>query len=190
MLEKSVNSPWTTSVGRLFDAVSSLIDLRQRISFEGQAAMELEFALTRQAPEASPCPYRLIAVEHAPMQGKAFADSVANYLTVIDWEPMVRFIVNGVAEGKSAASLSAAFHNTLVEIIVSLAQRSALRKIVLSGGCFQNRYLTERAVTRLREEGFSPYWHQRIPPNDGGIALGQVAAAAAMKAAAHSTHQA
>jgi hydrogenase maturation protein HypF len=171
-----------------------LIDLRQRISFEGQAAMELEFALTRRAPEESSCPYRFMTVRHAPVQGNAFAESIApKDLTVIDWEPIVRFVVNGIAEGKSAASLSAAFHNTLVEIIVALAQCSALQRVVLSGGCFQNRYLTEQAVTRLREEGFLPYWHQRIPPNDGGIALGQVAAAAAMtinEEAVHSIHQA
>jgi hydrogenase maturation protein HypF len=183
MLEKNVNSPWTTSVGRLFDAVASLIDLRQRVSFEGQAAVELEFALTREAPKEPSCPYRFMAVGHAPAQGNGLAETGGpKDLTVIDWEPIVRFVVNGFAEGKSAATLAAAFHNTLVEIIVALAQRLALQKVVLSGGCFQNRYLTERAVMRLREEGFLPYWHQRIPPNDGGIALGQViAAAAAMK---------
>jgi hydrogenase maturation protein HypF len=179
MLEKGVNCPWTTSVGRLFDAVASLIDLRQRVSFEGQAAMDLEFVLTGQAAKESSFPYRFMAVSRAEAQGKA-ESIAAKELIVIDWEPIVRSVVNGVTEGKSAASLSAAFHNTLVEIIIALAQRWALQKVVLSGGCFQNRYLTEQAVARLREEGFLPYWHQRIPPNDGGIAFGQVAAAAAM----------
>jgi hydrogenase maturation protein HypF len=73
--------------------------------------------------------------------------------------------------------ISAKFHNALVEVIVAVARRIGEARVVLSGGCFQNRYLTERAVERLRTEGFQPYWHQRVPPNDGGIALGQVVAA-------------
>jgi hydrogenase maturation protein HypF len=73
--------------------------------------------------------------------------------------------------------ISAKFHNTLAEAIVGVAQRFGERRVVLTGGCFQNRYLAERAVTRLRTEGLQPYWHQRVPPNDGGIALGQVVAA-------------
>jgi len=64
-----------------------------------------------------------------------------------------------------------------VEAIVAVARRIALERVALSGGCFQNRFLTERAVRRLEAEGFRPYWHQRIPPNDGGIALGQIVAA-------------
>ena len=73
--------------------------------------------------------------------------------------------------------ISARFHNALAEAIVAVAKRVGQPRVVLSGGCFQNRYLTERAVQRLQQEGFRPYWHQRIPPNDGGIALGQVVAA-------------
>ena len=73
--------------------------------------------------------------------------------------------------------ISARFHNALAEAIVAVAKQFGQPRVVLSGGCFQNRYLTERTVQRLQEEGFRPYWHQRIPPNDGGIALGQVVAA-------------
>jgi hydrogenase maturation protein HypF len=164
------------------------------ISFEGQAAMELEFVLSAQtAAEEPSSPYRFMAVSQPPEQEKSLQETIAaKELIVIDWEPMMCSVVKGVEEGKSAASLSAAFHNTLVEIIVAQAQRWDLQKVVLSGGCFQNRYLTEHAVTRLREEGFLPYWHQRIPPNDGGIALGQVAAAAMNRnvEAADSIHQA
>jgi hydrogenase maturation protein HypF len=72
--------------------------------------------------------------------------------------------------------ISAKFHNTLVEVIVSVARRVGQPRVALSGGCFQNRYLTERAAARLEAEGFRPYWHQPIPPNDGGIALGQIVA--------------
>ena len=73
---------------------------------------------------------------------------------------------------------AAKFHNALVETVVQVAQRVGEEKIVLSGGCFQNRYLLERIVQRLRAEGFQPYWHQHVPSNDGGIALGQVIAVA------------
>jgi len=72
---------------------------------------------------------------------------------------------------------SARFHNTLVEMAVDVAKRMGEKNVVLSGGCFQNRYLTERMVSRLRASGYRPYWHQRVPPNDGGLALGQIMAA-------------
>ena len=73
--------------------------------------------------------------------------------------------------------ISAKFHNGLAEAILSVAQRIGLERVVLSGGCFQNRYLTERAIQRLTDSGFRPYWHQRVPPNDGGLSLGQLLAA-------------
>jgi hydrogenase maturation protein HypF len=73
--------------------------------------------------------------------------------------------------------ISAKFHNTLAEAVVAVARRFGLARVVLSGGCFQNRYLLERTVRRLVAEKFQPYWHQRVPTNDGGIALGQVLAA-------------
>jgi hydrogenase maturation protein HypF len=194
MLERGVNSPWTTSAGRLFDAVASLVDLRQVVSFEGQAAMELEFALSRPAAEVAPFPYRLMAAAREPTPEKGLRESIApQEMIVIDWEPIIASVVQGAAVGMSTANLSAGFHNALVEIVVAVAQRCELQKVVLSGGCFQNRYLTERTITRLREQGFLPYWHQRIPPNDGGIALGQVAVAAAVngnKEAVNSIHQA
>jgi len=77
----------------------------------------------------------------------------------------------------SAGTISARFHRTLAEIIVAVAREAAQSRVLLSGGCFQNRVLTEHTVRRLEAEGFRPYWHQRIPPNDGGIAVGQIAAA-------------
>ena len=80
-------------------------------------------------------------------------------------------------DGVAAGEISVKFHHALAEAMVAVAQRVGEERVALSGGCFQNRYLTERSVRRLREEGFRPYWHQRVPPNDGGIALGQVVAA-------------
>ena len=95
----------------------------------------------------------------------------------LDWSPMIEAILADVKNDIPVATISAKFHNALAEGIVAVAKRAGQNRVVLSGGCFQNRYLTERAVRRLQAEGFRPYWHQRVPPNDGGIALGQVVAA-------------
>jgi hydrogenase maturation protein HypF len=155
-LAKELMTPITSSAGHLFDAVASLAGLRQRATFEGQAAMELEFAI-------QPC-----VSESYSFEIKSTAPSI------IDWKPMIEEILDDVHKGETANTISAKFHNALVEIIVSVARHVGQTRVVLSGGCFQNRYLTERSVQRLLEAGFHPYWHQRVPTNDGGIALGQV----------------
>jgi hydrogenase maturation protein HypF len=166
MLARNLNSPSCSSVGRLFDAVASLTGLRQQVRFEGQAAMELEFALNGIETEEA---YSL------PIKETANVDEKSEM--VLDWSPMIEAILADVKRGVSIGDISARFHNALVEAIVTVARTVREARVVLSGGCFQNRYLTERAVHRLRQEGFQPYWHQRVPPNDGGIALGQVMAA-------------
>jgi hydrogenase maturation protein HypF len=161
MLRRKLNSPQTSSIGRLFDAVASLANLRQIMRFEGQAAMELEFALD--GIETSEH-YNLLLITRHPS-------------LVLDWAPMIEAILTDVKRGTVVGEISAKFHNALAEAIVDVAKRVGEKRVALSGGCFQNRYLTERAVRRLQAEGFQPYWHQRVPPNDGGIALGQVIAA-------------
>jgi hydrogenase maturation protein HypF len=161
MLARSLNSPLTSSVGRLFDAAASLAGLRQQVRFEGQAAMELEFALEGIATaEAYDFPIR---PDHTPL--------------LLDWAPLVEALLADLKRSLPIAQISARFHNALAEAIVAVAKRVGQQRVVLSGGCFQNRCLTERSVQRLHEEGFHPYWHQRVPPNDGGISLGQVVAA-------------
>ncbi len=165
MIERDVRSPRTSSAGRLFDAVASIIGLRQVCRFEGQAAMELEFLTDGTATEAS-YPFDLLKCQ----------DGLS-----VDWAPMVRAIVEDIRGKSSAGPVAAKFHNTLAEMMVHVAKESGEEKVVLSGGCFQNRYLTERAVLRLQAEELRPYWHQRVPPNDGGIALGQVAAVVRMR---------
>jgi hydrogenase maturation protein HypF len=103
---------------------------------------------------------------------------------IIDWEPMILAIIEDVRSGADHGVISARFHNTLAEIIVAVARKIGEQTVLLTGGCFQNRELTLRAVDRLRAGGFDAYWHQRIPPNDGGIALGQIiGAASAMRSA-------
>ncbi|NEP45389.1 MAG: carbamoyltransferase HypF, partial [Okeania sp. SIO2H7] len=158
MLEKNINSPTTSSAGRLFDAVSALIGIKQVISFEGQGAMELEFAVEKNEDKYG---FEIVS---------------KNSLFDVDWEPMVLEIIEDKKRGVEGA-IAAKFHNTLVAIIVEVAKMVGREKVVLSGGCFQNKYLTEKTVEVLQRENFRPYWHQRVPPNDGGIALGQVLAA-------------
>ena len=106
---------------------------------------------------------------------------------IIDWEPMVKNILDDISRHISVETISAMFHNSLAEAIVMTAEKIGEKKVLLTGGCFQNRYLTEKTVARLQEEGFQPYFHQRIPPNDGGIALGQAIAASLVKQSTPST---
>jgi hydrogenase maturation protein HypF len=163
MLRAGVSSPLTTSVGRLFDAIAALLGLCQRSRFEGQAAMEVEFCVE---PGAGSYHFELNNTDEVPS------------LSVIDWAPMLREILDDLQAGVRKGMIAGRFHNMLAETIIACAKRAGEKKVVLSGGCFQNKYLLERSVARLWEEGFTPYWHQRIPPNDGGIAVGQLYAAA------------
>jgi hydrogenase maturation protein HypF len=91
---------------------------------------------------------------------------------------MIRSVIKDRDCGVPVGTIAARFHNALIEAILAVAARVNEEKVALSGGCFQNRYLTEHAVARLKQAGFRPYWHRRVPPNDGGLALGQLAAAA------------
>jgi hydrogenase maturation protein HypF len=164
MLRQGLNAPLTSSVGRLFDAMAAIVGLQQVTSFEGQAAMALEFALEGSAT-GSAYPYGLMA-----------GDAPGTPL-LVDWQPMLRRVLADLRQRVPAGEIAAKFHNTLVAALVAVARRVGEVNVVLTGGCFQNRYLTERAVDRLRAAGFTPYWHQHVPPNDGGLALGQVLAA-------------
>ncbi len=170
MLQKDINCPITTSAGRLFDVVASIVDLRQRVSFEGQAAMMLEFAIDHNRSDES---YEFQIVNNPARNGEPHRLA----LFVVDWIPMFMQLLDDVAHRTPVSLISLKFHNALAEIIVEIAHRANEERVVLTGGCFQNKYLTERAVTRLTDAGFRPYWHQRVPPNDGGISLGQIHAA-------------
>jgi len=159
MLKNKINSPLTSSVGRLFDAVAFLTGIKRTTSYEGEAAMMLEFAAASNIPDYYPF------------------DLLPGEVLIIDWQKMIETILDEMKNNVSPKIISAKFHNTLVESICSVAEKSHEEKIVLSGGVFQNAYLLEHTVHRLRTSGFNPYWHQRIPTNDGGISLGQVAIA-------------
>ena len=159
MLHRQINSPLTSSAGRLFDAVAALTGGRQTRQFEGQAAMELEFAMEGVATEET---YTLPLVRRSTT-------------LVLDWAPMITEILGDVSAATAPGIIAAKFHNALTEGILSVARYFGQSRVALSGGCFQNRHLTERVVQALRREQFQPCWHQRVPTNDGGIALGQIA---------------
>jgi hydrogenase maturation protein HypF len=157
MLARGLNCPLTTSAGRLFDAVAALLGLRWETHFEGQAAMELEWAAAGWEGAAT-YPFGLRE------EGAA---------VVVDWGPLAEAVLRDARQGLPTAQIAGTFHQALVDVIVAMAQRAGLEHVALTGGCFQNQRLTEAAVAALRAAGFRPLWHQRVPPNDGGLALGQ-----------------
>lgn len=157
MLNQKLNTPLTSSVGRLFDAVALLLGLPTVVSFEGEAAMGLEF-LARKVKQAQP--YSFIFKNN-----------------LVDWQPMFREILTDLAENISPRIIAARFHHTLAEIIVKIAQEVGEKRVMLTGGCFQNKYLSECTIDKLHQRGFIPCYQSLIPPNDGCIALGQAIAA-------------
>jgi len=154
MLNKKLNAPQTSSMGRLFDGIASILGVKQEISFEGQAAIELEYLAWKSETEAS---YQVVVTDNQ-----------------VQWQNCIFEIIRELNQGQSISLIAHKFHNYLVDIIIYFAKSFGEQKVVLSGGCFQNRLLTEKAINALEKNEFQPYWHQRIPPNDGGIALGQI----------------
>ena len=161
MLEQGINSPLTSSAGRLFDAVAAMVGIRTA-RHEGQAAMELEFMMGTGTEHREPYPVSLSVAPGSPW--------------VLDWAGIIRGILADREQGVALTTIVARFHESLAAGIVCVAQQAACARVALSGGCFQNQQLMRRTVVRLREAGFQPYWHQRVPPNDAGIALGQAVA--------------
>lgn len=159
ILNKKINSPLTSSAGRLFDAAASLLNLCNVNNYEGQAAMRLEFA-------ADPA-----------VKDYYYFEMCGNELLVIDWQPFMEGLLKDLSDKVPVEIISAKFHNTLARIILSAADTAGEEKIVLSGGCFQNAVLLEKSICLLEKNGYKVYRHQRIPANDGGLSLGQIAAA-------------
>ncbi len=169
MLARRLNCFDTSSCGRLFDAVSSIVGLRHEVTFEGQAAIELEMIADPCIERVYPC----VIGEDDPAQ--------------LDMRPMIEAIVRDISRAIPASEIAAAFHNTLAALIVDVCQivrqREGLDRVCLSGGTFQNMFLLQRAVQGLRQNGFQVFLHSKVPPNDGGIALGQAVIANAILAA-------
>jgi hydrogenase maturation protein HypF len=167
LARSGVASPLTTSVGRLFDAVAALCGVRSEVTYEGQAAAELEALLD--PAEADRYPLTLRDDGGAPL--------------VLDARETVRAVVEDLRHGAEAATVAARFHNTLAESTAEAcalaAGRCGTEMVVLSGGAFQNRRLMQRTRELLEGEGLRVLTPEALPPNDGGIAYGQLAVAAA-----------
>ncbi|QDV35376.1 carbamoyltransferase HypF [Tautonia plasticadhaerens] len=173
MIERRFRSPPTSSVGRLFDAVAALAGLRPRVSYEGQAAMELEWLATGVAADAA-YPFEIQQVQGdgppgAPLQ--------------IDHRPLIAEVAAEAGRGRAPAVIARRFHSTLVEMVAEVCLRlrgeSGPAKVVLSGGVFLNALLAREITGRLTREEFRVYRHRKVPPNDGGLSLGQLAIGAA-----------
>jgi hydrogenase maturation protein HypF len=159
-LERGLNTVPTSSVGRLFDAVSALAGVRQEINYEAQAAIELEMMVEGEKGEAYPFEFDT---------------------GMINPGPCIRAVASDVSAGTPAGVIATRFHNGLAQILcdvcVRLRQETGLNEIALSGGVFQNVTLLERATRLLQEAGFTIYTHRLVPPNDACISLGQAISA-------------
>jgi hydrogenase maturation protein HypF len=167
MIESRVNTPFTSSCGRLFDSVAAIAGVRNDVAYEGQAAVELEAAAEEDMERVYPF----------QIQEK---DGVQQFLI----EPIIRSVVDDVQGRCSAGLISATFHNTLVALFLEVCQRlrasRKLKQVVLGGGCFQNARLLVHLTETLESQGFEVYTQSKVPTNDGGIALGQAVAADAI----------
>jgi hydrogenase maturation protein HypF len=146
----------TSSAGRLYDAVAALLGLRQEATYEAQAAMQLEQAA-------------------APVAGAAypFALLEREALVEVDWRPAVTAVVEDLRRGESPSRVAGRAHRTLAAMVAAVAEWHAVPRVVLGGGCFQSAALLSLTTAALRERGFEVLTPRRIPPNDGGLAVGQ-----------------
>ena len=166
MLERGLNSPLTSSCGRLFDAVAALLNIRHTVSYDGQAAIELE-ALAETVEADGTYRYKIIPNDGSPLQ--------------LDFSAMFTEILADIDAGIQTAVIARRFHSTVasaaVEVCMQISNLTGLDRVVLSGGVFQNRLLSEMVYTGLVKKGLQVFTHRLSPPNDGCIALGQAAIA-------------
>jgi hydrogenase maturation protein HypF len=167
MIARGFNSPWTSSAGRLFDAVAALIGLRDRVSFEGQAAIQLEWLAGDSETDA--------------LYGFETIDGAEETFT-LDTRPMIRGIVADLQSEVASAAVARKFHNTMVEMTLRTCMRiremTGIDTVALSGGVFLNAFLHSHTESHLKKHGFSPLFQHQLPTNDGGISFGQLAVAA------------
>ena len=165
-LENNLNVIPTSSFGRLFDAVAAIADVRQKITYEAQASIEFE------------------ALIDNDVQDFYSFDLTASDIIAINWKKLICEVAKDVSAEVSISIISAKFHNAVARLILELSlklrERFSLNKIALSGGCFQNVGLLQKAISLLIEDEFEIFTHRKVPPNDGGLALGQAVIASAM----------
>jgi hydrogenase maturation protein HypF len=159
-IEKKINSPYASSCGRLFDAVSALLDIRNEADYEGQAAVELESVAELNVDKGYP-----------------FDVIEKDGVKVVSFDNMFRSIIDDMNQKKPESYIAGKFHLTIAEVVLTvcriLSKETGINKVALSGGVFQNRLLLELAIKKLEAEGLVVLVHHDVPANDGGIALGQ-----------------
>ena len=155
-------SPTTSSMGRLFDGVSALLGLSYSNTHQAEAAQMLEYAAWRNTAVVRP--FEMPVIEGEPLR--------------LDWRPMIRALVDQFRSGRSAEALAAAFHRTLVQSAIDMIHRIGNPAVVMAGGVFCNRYLTEHLLVRCRQQKIRAFIHSQLPPTDGSLAAGQLWVAA------------
>ncbi|HXG56711.1 MAG TPA: carbamoyltransferase HypF [Vicinamibacterales bacterium] len=167
MMDRRINAPMTSSAGRLFDAVAALAEVRHIVSFEGQAAMELEW-LSAAAPDDGEYPHEIAALDDR---------------MVLDTRPLIRAAAADARAGRPAGAIGRRFHRGLAAAITAVCARlcetSGIDRVILTGGVFLNGLLTTECTARLERAGLRVFRHRLVPPNDGGLSLGQLTVAAA-----------
>jgi len=167
MIAKNLNCPQTSSLGRLFDAVAAMMGLHREILYEGQAAIALEVLATR-------CPDPVTSYPFVIQQGTP---------ATLDVVPLIDAIVKDITQGVPAERIAKCFHLSIAQMLATacaeVRQQTGLTKVALSGGVFQNQLLLEQLITLLEEMAFEVFINRLVPPNDGGLSLGQIAIAAA-----------
>jgi hydrogenase maturation protein HypF len=166
MMEQNLNSPQTSSCGRLFDAVSALIGIRSHVTYEAQAAIELEMAIANDGDET------IYPIDFKLRDG----------IRVIDTRRMFEQMLTDLDRGLPVGRISRRFHNALIAVFTGLAEsirtESLLTRVCLSGGTFHNVYLLSGLQNRLSESGFEVFVQSQVPAGDGGLSLGQAMIAA------------
>jgi hydrogenase maturation protein HypF len=162
-IEKDINAPLTSSMGRLFDAVSALIGVRGIIEYEAQAAIDLETLAGKADNESARYPFSVTKQDDT---------------SIVKIHDLFAAILNDLHNHTPRARIAARFHNTVAQMILEMCQkispRTGITSVALSGGVFQNRLLLRKAVSLLESAGLEVYTHRQVPCNDGGISLGQV----------------
>jgi hydrogenase maturation protein HypF len=172
-IEKKINSPLCSSVGRLFDAISALVGIRNEIDYEGQAAVELEMAAHSFTMARN-------------VNGELISDNNANYpyriveddgVRIVRLKDLFSAVIDDLYQGVSKGMISVKFHNTVAQMVNDtchlIAEETGIIQVALSGGVFQNRLLLRKTVSLLESNGFQVFTHRQVPCNDGGISLGQ-----------------
>jgi len=161
MIDQNYNLTYTSSMGRLFDCVSAMLGITEEITYEAEAAINLEYVAEKGIDDYYP--YKIV---ESPL-GK-----------VIQIHDLLEAILNDLKKGIGNNIISARFHNTVVQFSLDIARNlrkiHRVNKVCLTGGVFQNHYLLDLMIEKLKRNGFQVYIHHRLPTNDGGISYGQV----------------